>query len=351
MSNQKLNDTQNMGNQNLNDMQSDKTKLNSMTCRACLKQGEEMLLAAGIEEAANDAWLLFSEIFQMSRARYYMDMNRTCDPKLAARYEEWIQKRTQRIPLQHIIGHAPFMAYEFYVNEHVLTPRADTEVLVEETFAAVKQMVSGKKQVFSERNQDFPEGEQVLSEKKQVLSEGEQTLSEKIQILDMCTGSGCIAVSLACMSQEAAIPCQVTAADLSEEALLVAQKNNEALCEGRVQLIHSNLFEALPDTKEFDIIVSNPPYIKSEEIGGLMPEVRDYEPRMALDGKEDGLYFYRKLAEDGWHFLKKGGKMLLEIGYDQGVSVPEILKNCGYSQIQVIQDLAGLDRVVTACKE
>ena len=330
MSNQKLNDTQNMGNQNLNDMQSDKTKLNSTTCRACLKQGEEMLLAAGIEEAANDAWLLFSEIFQMSRARYYMDMNRTCDPKLAARYEEWIQKRTQRIPLQHIIGHAPFMAYEFYVNEHVLTPRADTEVLVEETFAAVKQMVS---------------------EKKQVLSEGEQTLSEKIQILDMCTGSGCIAVSLACMSQEAAIPCQVTAADLSEEALLVAQKNNEALCEGRVQLIHSNLFEALPDTKEFDIIVSNPPYIKSEEIGGLMPEVRDYEPRMALDGKEDGLYFYRKLAEDGWHFLKKGGKMLLEIGYDQGVSVPEILKNCGYSQIQVIQDLAGLDRVVTACKE
>ena len=337
MSNQKLNDTQNMGNQNLNDMQSDKTKLNSTTCRACLKQGEEMLLAAGIEEAANDAWLLFSEIFQMSRARYYMDMNRTCDPKLAARYEEWIQKRTQRIPLQHIIGHAPFMAYEFYVNEHVLTPRADTEVLVEETFAAVKQMVSEKKQVFSEREQDFPEGE--------------QTLSEKIQILDMCTGSGCIAVSLACMSQEAAIPCQVTAADLSEEALLVAQKNNEALCEGSVQLIHSNLFEALPDTKEFDIIVSNPPYIKSEEIGGLMPEVRDHEPRMALDGKEDGLYFYRKLAEDGWHFLKKGGKMLLEIGYDQGVSVPEILKNCGYSQIQVIQDLAGLDRVVTACKE
>ena len=333
MSNRKLNDTQNMGNQNLNDMQnvsnqnlndmhsmsskqSDKTESNNTTCRVCLKQGEEMLLAAGIEEAANDAWLLFSEIFQMSRARYYMDMNRTCDPKLAARYEEWIQKRTQRIPLQHIIGHAPFMAYEFYVNEHVLTPRADTEVLVEETFAAVKQMVS-----------------------------------EKIQILDMCTGSGCIAVSLTCMAQEAAIPCQVTAADLSEEALLVAQKNNEALCEGRVQLIHSNLFEALPDTKEFDIIVSNPPYIKSEEIDGLMPEVRDHEPRMALDGKEDGLYFYRKLAEDGWHFLKKGGKMLLEIGYDQGVSVPEILKNCGYSQIQVIQDLAGLDRVVTACKE
>ena len=322
MGNQNLNDMQNVSNQNLNDMhsmsskQSDKTESNNTTCRVCLKQGEEMLLAAGIEEAANDAWLLFSEIFQMSRARYYMDMNRTCDPKLAARYEEWIQKRTQRIPLQHIIGHAPFMAYEFYVNEHVLTPRADTEVLVEETFAAVKQMVS-----------------------------------EKIQILDMCTGSGCIAVSLTCMAQEAAIPCQVTAADLSEEALLVAQKNNEALCEGRVQLIHSNLFEALPDTKEFDIIVSNPPYIKSEEIDGLMPEVRDHEPRMALDGKEDGLYFYRKLAEDGWHFLKKGGKMLLEIGYDQGVSVPEILKNCGYSQIQVIQDLAGLDRVVTACKE
>lgn len=293
------------------------------TYRECLKYGEEVLLKAGIEEASNDAWLLFSEAFQMNRARYYMDMNRRVDMdhdclrERWIRYRKWLVMRSERIPLQHITGHAAFMGYEFFVNEHVLTPRADTEVLVEETFEAVKKL----------SKQTFP-----------------------VRILDMCTGSGCIAVSLACMAREAGIPCEIMAADLSEEALAVAARNNQDLCGGSVKLVRSNLFESLPDTPEFDIIVSNPPYIKSEEIGSLMPEVRDHEPRMALDGMEDGLYFYRKLAEEGRVFLNPGGKMLLEIGYDQGISVPEILRNSGYSGCQVIKDLAGLDRVVSAVR-
>lgn len=292
------------------------------SCRQCLLNGQKMLEEAGIEEAGSDAWLLFSEAFHMSRAQYYMDMNRACDPEKRIQYENWLKLRAQRIPLQHITGHAPFMGYEFYVNEHVLTPRADTEVLVEKTFEAVKA-IDGRN-----KNGDG--------------------WDRPVKILDMCTGSGCIAVSLACMAGEQGISCEIFAADLSEEALAVAARNNRELCQGQIRLVQSNLFEALPDTLEFDIIVSNPPYIKSEEIKGLMPEVRDHEPRMALDGKEDGLYFYRKLAEEGRHFLKPGGKMFLEIGYDQGVSVPEILGNSGYACCRVIRDLAGLDRVVTA---
>lgn len=280
----------------------------------CLKKGEAELLTAGIEEASVDAWLLFSESFQMSRARYYMDRNQLCDVQCLDQYMEWVRLRAKRIPLQHITGHAPFMGYEFFVNENVLTPRADTEVLVEQAFAAIRKQ------------------------------------AQPIRVLDMCTGSGCIAVSLACMAQEAGIACEITAVDLSREALAVAGKNNHNLCGDRVQLICSNLFEALSDTLEFDIIVSNPPYIKSGEIDGLMPEVREHEPRMALDGRADGLYFYRKIAESGNRFLKDGGTILFEIGYDQGRQVPEILEANGYRQSHVIKDLAGLDRVVMACK-
>lgn len=303
----------------------------------CLKYGEELLREAGIEEAATDAWLLFSEVFQMSRARYFMDQNRRCSQKEWEQYKSWLSLRAERIPLQHITGRAPFMEYEFLVNEQVLIPRADTEVLVEQAFAAVKQ-------IFQSGRPDCEPGDPVHG----IRGEGKQNFS--LRILDMCTGSGCIAVSLACMAREAGIPCEITAVDLSEQALAVAEKNNRILCGGSVQLIQSNLFESLSDIPEFDIIVSNPPYIRSEEIDHLMPEVREHEPRMALDGKEDGLYFYRKLAEGGKNFLKRGGKLLLEIGYDQGKAVPEILENSGYVQCRVIKDLAGLDRVVSASR-
>lgn len=306
-------------------------KEESCSYRQCLKYGEETLAAAGIEEAGNDAWMLFSEIFQMSRVKYYMDMNRLCDPQQMTAYEEWISLRADRIPLQQIIGRAPFMGYEFDVDEHVLIPRQDTEILVEQTFEQIKKAdIQRKRSVVRKTETDIP---------KQIL-----------KILDMCTGSGCIAISLACMAEEAGIPCEITAVDLSEEALKVAEKNNRKLCRGSVKLIQSNLFAALPETLEFDIIVSNPPYIKSREIEGLMPEVRDHEPRMALDGTEDGLCFYRKLAEDGRKFLKPGGQMLLEIGYDQGTSVPSILRQWGYVQCRVVRDLAGLDRVVAAVR-
>lgn len=297
-------------------IEDDYVKKEKITCGECLKRGEARLREAGIAEAANDAWLLFSEAFQMSRAAYYMDRNSLCDSLKQKQYEDWIAKRVERIPLQHIIGWAPFMGYEFLVNEQVLTPRADTEVLAEQAFC-------------------------VMQQKK-------EELQSPLCVLDMCTGSGCIAVSLACLAREKKIACEITAVDLSPEALAVARRNNQVLCDGRVHLIQSNLFESLPDTKGFDIIVSNPPYIRSEEIEKLMPEVRDHEPRMALDGMEDGLYFYRELAKKSRHFLKPGGRILFEIGYDQGEAVSDILADFQYTEIAVMKDLAGLDRVITA---
>ena len=291
----------------------------------CLKEGEAALSSAGIEEASTDAWLLFEETFGMSRARYYMDRGLVCDDEKRKQYEQRIELRAKRIPLQHITGRAPFMGYEFFVNANVLIPRADTEVLAEQAFLEMKRQFR--------------------------IKESSGAGLAPVQVLDMCTGSGCIAISLACMAREAGLACEITAVDLSCGALAVAERNNRQLCGGCVQFIRSNLFDALPDTKKFDIIVSNPPYIRSGEIEKLMPEVRVHEPWMALDGKEDGLYFYRKIVEDGRYFLKEKGAILFEIGYDQGMQVLRILECNGYEQGRITKDLAGLDRVAAAWKE
>lgn len=291
----------------------------TQTYQTCLREGERILSQAGITEAGQDAWLLMSEVFGLSRARYYMEKDRICDGSLLKRYQELLRRREKRIPLQQIVGHAPFMLWEFAVSDQVLTPRPDTEILVETVFSRMEQLA--------------------------------RTARRPLQILDMCTGSGCIAISLYCLAEEKNIPCDMTAVDLSAQALQVAAQNNNRLCNNRVRLIQSNLFESLPESLEFDIIVSNPPYIRSSEIAGLMPEVRDHEPHMALDGREDGLYFYRRLAREGKRFLKNGGGMYLEIGYDQGISVSDILKKQGYHSCRVLKDLAGLDRAVLAEKE
>lgn len=309
-----------------------------MTYRDCLQEAEKRLREAGIEEAASDSWLLFSWVFQMSRASYYMDMNRSCPDVQKKQLKEAVLRRCSRIPLQHITGTAPFMGFEFEVNEHVLTPRADTEVLTEKALDIIKNSLEKKKEYCS-------------SQRDGADNPAEQ-LQREYRILDMCTGSGCIAISLYAMAREAAedghVSLSVTAVDISEQALSVAARNNERLCAGSVHLVQSNLFEALSDTEEFDIIVSNPPYIRSSEIDHLMPEVKEHEPLIALDGMEDGVYFYRVIVDRARSFLKHGGYLLFEIGYDQGESVPELLKEAGYSDIEVIKDLAGLDRVVMA---
>ena len=307
-----------------------------------LNYGKKILKNAGIVEADLDAWYLFEQIFGISRAQYFMcareniagstaqkmtaqeqtgnslESKNTLDcvelwlkEKMSA-YENTLEKRASRIPLQQILGQQEFMGLTFFVNEHVLIPRQDTETLVE----------------------------LVLNEQK----------DKNISILDMCTGSGCIAVSLKKLGGYAC----VEGADISEEALKVAKRNSEEILENsdvnssRTGVIfrRSDMFSAFPETERFNVIVSNPPYIPSAVIEGLEPEVRDHEPRGALDGTADGLYFYRILAEECAKHLTPGGHVYFEIGYDQGAAVKELLDIHGFKDTRVIQDLTGKDRVV-----
>jgi release factor glutamine methyltransferase len=224
------------------------------------------------------------------------------DEEKQEQFEALIAKRSERIPLQHLTGVQNFMGLDFMVNKHVLIPRQDTEILVEEVL------------------RDFHDG---------------------VHILDMCTGSGCILLSLLHYSNDTT----GVGVDLSEEALKVAKANADQLgMTERVKLLHSDLFEAIDET--FDLIVSNPPYIRSDVIKTLMPEVRDHDPRMALDGAADGLYFYRKIVEESGNYLKRGGQLFFEIGHDQAEDVSSLMQDHGYKEIEIKKDYAGLDRVV-----
>ena len=254
-----------------------------------------------------DAWYLMEETLQVTRTRYLMDSGRAVSEEEKTRYLEQIDKRASHIPLQHLTGHQEFMGLDFRVSEDVLVPRQDTEILVEE---ALKYVHSGMK------------------------------------LLDMCTGSGCILLSIVKLAAELNGCKEVTGTgvDLSEKALKIAQENRRTLgMEQTTALLQSDLFEQVNGT--YDMIVSNPPYIASEVITTLSEEVKDHEPVMALDGGTDGLDFYRVIIEKSPSYLTLGGMLFFEIGYDQGVSVSRLMEK-DFKDIHVIKDLAGLDRVV-----
>lgn len=282
-----------------------------LTLQGLLDDAADQLNNAGVPDALLDARYLLFFVFHLDMTRWLLDRNRVLtdnDLERAEGYRSLVEKRKQRIPLQHLTGSQEFMGLEFAVNSHVLIPRQDTETLVE----------------------------LVLKDHRE----------KECSVLDMCTGSGCIAVSLAVLGGYR----EVVGVDISEEALAVAESNAKRLCgeESRISFIKSDLFEALPDGKRFDIIVSNPPYIPSRVIDGLQPEVRDHEPVLALDGTEDGLYFYRKLADECGRFLKPGGCVYFEIGWDQADDVSRLLADAGFVRIVTVKDLPGLDRVVKA---
>lgn len=276
-----------------------------MNYQEACRKAEEILRKEKIEDASNDAWLLLEYVTGMTRARYYADGFSQMRPEEEERYFALVKKRAGRIPLQHITGVQEFMGLEFIVNEHVLVPRQDTEVLVEEAEKVVRK--SGA----------------------------------DLEILDMCTGSGCIAVSLKVRNPK--IRC--TAADVSKKALEVARKNGKKH-EAELTFIESDMFSNVKGT--YDLILSNPPYIPTEEIEALEEEVKLHDPFGALDGKEDGLYFYRILADRCPHYLNDGGRIFFEIGHDQSAAVERLLKEQGFSEISTKKDLAGLDRVVSA---
>ncbi|MCD8084488.1 MAG: peptide chain release factor N(5)-glutamine methyltransferase [Clostridiales bacterium] len=285
-----------------------------MTLYGLLGEGCACLRAAGVPDAERDAQLLLLAAFQTDLARFLLIRGRElsddeADMSRIKRYREMIRERAERIPAQQILGSQDFMGLEFEVNEHVLIPRQDTETLAE----------------------------LVLEEQKE----------KEIRLLDLCTGSGCIAISLAVRGGYR----YVAGTDLSAEALAVARRNARRLTgeDGRVTFFEGDLFGALPaDVPAFDVITANPPYIPSEVIRTLEPEVREHEPRLALDGSEDGLIYYRKIAREAVWYLAPGGSIYLEIGWDQAAVVSALLEEHGFEQIRVVKDLAGKDRVVCA---
>ena len=288
-----------------------------MTYKELLKEASDVLEKNEVADYKNDARLLCEYVFEKDRSYLIVHQDEEADEELCKRFNELLALRAAHVPLQHIIGQVCFMNYNFFVNGDVLIPRQDTEVLVEKTYELIVEQLK-------------------KSDKKSV------------KILDMCTGSGCIAISLYKMLKEHKndLTIEVTASDISEKALETAKKNAKAN-DAVINFVKSNLFGEFENSFDFDFIVSNPPYIEREEIEKLMPEVRDYEPRKALDGGKDGLDFYRIITKDA----KKNTNsfyLIYEIGYNQGEDLKRIFLENGYDEIDIIKDLAGLDRVALA---
>jgi protein-(glutamine-N5) methyltransferase, release factor-specific len=285
------------------------------TNRELLKEGSMQLRAAGITEADTDAWLLFSACMGLNRTEYLMRSDAVVPDDKAEEYLGKLKRRAGREPVQYIEETAPFMGFDFYVNENVLIPRMDTEILVSEAIKRARIM-------FSQRQHDV-----------------------NFRILDMCTGSGCIAQSTYLLLKNEGCTVEVDAVDISEKALEVAGINASRLG-AQVKLIRGNLFENVDN--KYSMILSNPPYIRTDVIADLEPEVREHEPMLALDGTADGLYFYREITDKAWEYLENNGILMYEIGYDQALEVSDMLRQKGYTDIAVIKDFAGLDRVVAA---
>ena len=271
-----------------------------MNRKEAYELGITRLTEAGIEEAKSDTLLLLDGICHITRNDILLHGEDVLEENLVQALMEALVKRCERIPVQYITGVQNFMGLDFMVNENVLIPRFDTEILVEEVM---------------------------------------KHLHDGFSILDMCTGSGCILLSLLHYSND----CAGVGVDISEGALVVAKQNCEKLGLS-ASFIQSDLFTNV--SGKYDIIVSNPPYIRSDVIPTLMEEVKGHEPVLALDGMEDGLYFYRKIIEDSPAYLNGGGMIFFEIGYDQGEDVSNLMEETGFKDVSVVKDYAGLDRVV-----
>lgn len=276
-----------------------------LTYRQMCHNGAAILADAGITDAEYDSFALLEYITGMDRTAYILNGSKSVPEDITERYDAVIDRRSSHIPLQHITGQAWFYGRSFNVNSDVLVPRQDTEVLV---------------------------------------SEALKVINAKDSVLDMCTGSGCIIITLALEKKLG----RALGADISEAALKVASGNREKLGADDVTFVKSNIFSDInvDDDELFDVIVSNPPYIATREIETLTEEVRIHDPYIALDGLEDGLHFYREITQQSMNYIKSGGWLLYEIGCTQAHDVSDIMSEYGYSNIKVIKDLAGLDRVV-----
>ena len=284
---------------------------NVKTLRDAVNYGKQFLQDFGIENAQYDATELLLLVMGISRTQYLINSMDKIDSGKLAEYAELINKRAEHIPLQHITGIVNFYGREYKVNANVLIPRQDTEILVEEVM---------------------------------------KLTNSESRVLDMCTGSGCIIISLAASghtSENGAV-----AIDISDDALKVADYNKKYNNADYIKLIKSDMFSSSEceqyknEDNRFDVIVSNPPYLPTKDIDELSEEVRLHDPVLALDGDTDCLKFYKAITKQSVNYLKENGYLCYEIGYNQAEDVRNIMEQCGYSGIKVIKDLAGLDRVV-----
>lgn len=273
-----------------------------MTYSEILSFGKDYLESSHITDSESDAWLLFSYCVNMNRTQYIMKMKDEAPECIKQAYEVLLSKRSKGIPVQYLLGIQNFYGYDFFVNENVLIPRADTEILVNEALNLAK---------------------------------------ENSKVLDLCTGSGCIAVSVKLERSDL----KVSASDISEGALSIAKLNAD-YNNADITFYQGDLFDAI--NEKFDVIISNPPYIETEEIEKLENHVKDFEPRNALDGGISGLDFYERIFKEATDYLSEHGVVAVEIGYNQAEAVSDIAGRNGFVNIRVIKDLSGLDRVVTA---
>lgn len=272
-----------------------------MTYAGLMKDAEQKLSDAGFPDARTDVRALMMYVCGMDFMALLRDGGQQVSAEEEQRFCAALEERLSHVPVQYITGEQDFCGLTFAVRPGVLIPRPETELLAEAVFQA----------------------------------------SEGKRVLDLCTGSGCIAVTVAKLGK----PVFVAASDYSAEALAVARENALRL-NAEITFCQGDLFETVEG--RYDIIVSNPPYIKSEVVDTLMPEVRQYEPRMALDGMGDGLYFYRRICKEAKAYLVPGGRLMFEIGHDQGDEVAELLQAEGYTGIEVRKDYAGMNRMVFA---
>lgn len=329
-------------------------KLKEASLQKIETTGKKLLVEAGVEEeeAALEVRLLLQESFSLNTASYLLRKQESlCKAdrekveaagieqmeilgKLHSFFENF-EKRRRRIPLAQILGRQSFYGLDFFVNEDVLIPRADTECLVDLVLEDYADLAKQAGKTYSEkRNSEH------VSNKHEDNVENEAN-SSSLNILDLCTGSGCIGISVA-----KHLPYQeLLLVDLSEKALAVAKKNAEKHLGENVTLLQSDLLTGVQG-KKFSLLLSNPPYIVSRVIPGLEREVSEYEPKMALDGGEDGLLFYRRIAKEAKAVLLPGARLYLEIGYDQGESVKDIFQKEGYEAVEVFPDLSGNPRVL-----
>nr|WP_315103970.1 peptide chain release factor N(5)-glutamine methyltransferase [uncultured Catonella sp.] len=271
-----------------------------LSYRELLEFGSDKLRRSGIEEAETDAWYLLENVSGLSRAEYFLHSEDKIDKDKTEEFFMLIERRSRRIPLSYVIGSREFMGFTFKVNENVLIPEQETEILVEEVLKHCKEK----------------------------------------SVLDLCTGSGCIAIAIRLLGGVA----EVSATDISEKALDIAKENAKILGASDIKFFQGNLFENI--NEKFDIIVSNPPYIETHIIEELEPEVRDYIPRLALDGDEDGLKFYKNISKKAPKYLNKNARIFYEIGYNQSKAVSDILIENGFIDVKILKDYSGFDRIV-----